>query len=38
VYLCSVSTMHRLMRKANLSGERRVQRPPSPPEFDSLAG
>ncbi|NCV59399.1 MAG: IS3 family transposase, partial [Betaproteobacteria bacterium] len=36
VYLCSVSTMHRLMRKANLSGERRVQRPPSPQPIPRL--
>ncbi|WP_143169328.1 DDE-type integrase/transposase/recombinase, partial [Vibrio quintilis] len=26
-YLCSVSTMHRLLREDNLHGERRVQRP-----------
>jgi putative transposase len=27
-YLCSVSTMHRLLRKQNLQGERRAQRAP----------
>lgn len=27
-YLCSVSTMHRLLRESNLQGERRQQRPP----------
>jgi len=27
-YLCSVSTMHRLLRKRNLQGERRAQRAP----------
>ncbi|NCV79108.1 MAG: hypothetical protein EBW18_08880, partial [Burkholderiaceae bacterium] len=36
VYLCSISTMHRLMREANLSGERRVQRPPSPQPIPRL--
>jgi transposase InsO family protein len=30
IYLCSVSTMHRVMRENNLNGERRQQRPPSP--------
>ncbi len=29
VYLCSISTMHRLLREAKLNGERRHQRPPS---------
>ena len=27
-YLCSISTMHRLLRSKDLQGERRVQRPP----------
>lgn len=36
VYLCSVSTMHRLMREADLSGERRQQRPPSPQPIPRL--
>ena len=29
IYLCSISTMHRLLRKENMSGERRNQRPAS---------
>ena len=29
IYLCSISTMHRLLREAKLNGERRHQRPPS---------
>ena len=29
IYLCSISTMHRLLRKENMSGERRNQRPVS---------
>ena len=37
VYLCSVSTMHRLMRKANLSGERRVQRPTESAAYTAFA-
>jgi transposase InsO family protein len=36
VYLCSISTMHRVMRKAHLSGERRVQRSPSPQPIPRL--
>lgn len=28
IYLCSISTMHRLLRARNLQGERRSQRPP----------
>ena len=35
-YLCSISTMHRLMRQTNLSGERRQQRPPSPQPIPRL--
>ena len=27
-YLCSISTMHRILRAENLQGERRQQRPP----------
>ena len=30
IYLCSISTMHRLMREEELHGERRVQRPSNP--------
>lgn len=30
IYLCSISTMHRLLREEELNGERRQQRPPSP--------
>lgn len=28
IYLCSISTMHRLLRENNLNGDRRRQRPP----------
>ncbi len=30
IYLCSVNTIHRLMREDGLNGERRQQRPASP--------
>ena len=30
IYLCSISTMHRLLREIELNGERRRQRPSSP--------
>ena len=30
IYLCSISTMHRLLLKEELNGERRQKRPPSP--------
>lgn len=36
VYLCSVSTMHRLMREDGLNGERRQQRPASPQPIPRL--
>lgn len=36
VYLCSISTMHRLLRDKALSGERRQQRPPSPQPIPRL--
>lgn len=36
VYLCSISTMHRLLRANNLSGERRQQRPPNPQPIPRL--
>ncbi len=36
VYLCSISTMHRLLRDKGLSGERRQQRPPSPQPIPRL--
>lgn len=36
IYLCSISTMHRLMRKDGLNGERRQQRPPSPQPIPRL--
>lgn len=29
-YLCSISTMHRVLREEHLQGERRAQRPPQP--------
>lgn len=35
-YLCSVSTMHRLMREDGLNGERRQQRPASPQPIPRL--
>lgn len=35
-YLCSVSTMHRLMRENGLNGERRQQRPASPQPIPRL--
>lgn len=35
-YLCSVSTMHRLMRAEGLNGERRPQRPRSPQPIPRL--
>lgn len=36
IYLCSISTMHRLMRDDGLNGERRQQRPPSPQAIPRL--
>ena len=36
VYLCSISTMHRLMRADGLSGERRQQRPACPQPIPRL--
>lgn len=30
IYLCSISTMHRIMREKGMNGERRQQRPSSP--------
>lgn len=36
VYLCSVSSMHRLMREEGLNGERRQQRPASPQPIPRL--
>ena len=35
-YLCSVSTMHRLMRDSGLNGERRQQRPANPQPIPRL--
>lgn len=35
-YLCSISTMHRLMRAEGLNGERRQQRPASPQPIPRL--
>ena len=35
-YLCSVSTMHRLLRKKGLNGERRRQRPNNPQQMPRL--
>ncbi|WP_160115304.1 DDE-type integrase/transposase/recombinase [Oligella ureolytica] len=36
IYLCSISTMHRLMREEELNGERRQQRPASPQPIPRL--
>lgn len=36
IYLCSISTMHRLQRQANLNGERRPQRPNNPQPIPRL--
>lgn len=36
IYLCSISTMHRLMREGGLNGERRQQRPASPQPIPRL--
>ncbi|MGL6123457.1 MAG: DDE-type integrase/transposase/recombinase, partial [Shewanella sp.] len=36
IYLCSISTMHRLMRADGLNGERRQQRPASPQPIPRL--
>jgi len=36
IYLCSVSTMHRLMREDAMNGERRQQRPASPQPIPRL--
>ena len=35
-YLCSISSMHRLLRKENLNGERRQQRLPNPQPIPRL--
>jgi transposase InsO family protein len=36
IYLCSISTMHRLLRVDGLNGERRQQRPVSPQPIPRL--
>lgn len=36
IYLCSVSTMHRVMRDKSFNGERRLQRAPSPQPIPRL--